>query len=143
MKTVFRTLLACMLLFAGFGVSLAQDPIEEKQLIKVAQMFIDEGYEITHEVPFGSIAEGEDDTYSFELEKDVEYHIISACDEDCGDIDLYLLDENDNDIDSDVERDDRPMISVTPAWTGQFTLRVEMFNCEIEPCRFGIVVVGK
>lgn len=41
------------------------------------------------------------------------------------DLDLFITDENGNDICSDTETDDRPYCSWSPRWTGEFTVRIE------------------
>ncbi|HYU31368.1 MAG TPA: hypothetical protein VEW48_04340 [Thermoanaerobaculia bacterium] len=66
------------------------------------------------------------------------YIFTGVCDQDCGDLDLYLYDENDNLIAKDEELDDYPMVSVTPAWNGEFVVRVRMAQCTNQPCFYGL-----
>jgi hypothetical protein len=68
---------------------------------------------------------------------------VAFCDEDCSDIDLYLEDENGNEIDSNVSTDDVPIIECRPAWSGRFQIRVRMYECSVEPCYFGVGVFGR
>jgi hypothetical protein len=73
------------------------------------------------------------------LRSGVEYTFVGACDRDCSDLDLQLFDENGNLIDEDLLRDDVPVVSVTPEWTGRFHVKVIMASCSISPCGYTIV----
>jgi hypothetical protein len=72
------------------------------------------------------------------LEEGVSYAIVGVCDKDCGDIDLALYDENDSQVSLDEERDAYPIVEVTPQWTGDFNLKVDMPNCPASYCYYGI-----
>lgn len=98
------------------------------------------GARLTHDVICGRLNDSRSTTYSVTLRGGVTYSIMSACDEDCGDIDLFLYDNYGNEIDSDEQLDDFPVVSVTPRYTAVFTLKVEMYDCNINPCYFGIGV---
>jgi hypothetical protein len=74
------------------------------------------------------------------LHEGVEYTFVGACDRDCSDLDLQLYDENGNLIDEDLLRDDVPIVSVTPEWTGRFYVKVIMAECSVNPCGYTIVV---
>jgi len=50
------------------------------------------------------------------------------------------MDRNGNELDSDTEVDSFPMLSVTPSAAGMYTVRVEMFECSVEPCFFSVGV---
>ncbi|NIM49256.1 MAG: hypothetical protein GTN78_19755 [Gemmatimonadales bacterium] len=100
------------------------------------------GYDQTHDYHIGALNDSDSDSFTVTLREGWDYRIVSFCDEDCSDIDLYLEDENDNEIDSDVEIDDVPIIESRPRWTGRFTIRVRMYECSAEPCYFGVGVFG-
>lgn len=101
------------------------------------------GWELTHEYHIGSLNDNETDAFTGTLRDDWEYRIVSLCDVDCSDIDLYLRDEDDNELDSDVGIDDAPIIESRPRRTGSFTIEVRMYECSQEPCYFGIGVFGR
>ena len=77
------------------------------------------------------------------LVKNVEYSILGFCDNDCKDMDLILFDENNNKIAEDTTTDDVPVVSVTPKWTGRFTLRVLMDDCATNPCNYGVRIFSR
>ena len=101
------------------------------------------GWERTHDFEIGSLHEGESDSFTGTFRDGWEYRIVSFCDEDCSDIDLYLQDGYDNEIDSDVSTNDVPVITCRPNRTGEYTIRLSMYGCSSEPCYFGIGVFGR
>ncbi|MGA7935472.1 MAG: hypothetical protein WCA35_18115, partial [Kovacikia sp.] len=71
------------------------------------------------------------------------YGLIGVCDRDCRDLDLRLYDENGNLVAADTSSDDTPFVSLTPRWSGQFYLRVDMANCRANYCYYGVGVFGR
>ncbi|MET0648842.1 MAG: hypothetical protein ABW208_19710, partial [Pyrinomonadaceae bacterium] len=86
---------------------------------------------------------GETSSFALSLNGGTEYRLVSACDNDCSDIDIVVYDENGNQVASDTSRDDKPVVSVTPRWTGQFRIKVTMYKCSNSPCAYGISVFGR
>lgn len=146
MKSLFAATFVALLGLAVARPALAQNEYEEMvrfQLGLVEAFANSVGYETSHEFHISSLPEGESDEFTATLDEGWDYRIVTFCDQDCDDVDLFLVDENGNDIDSDVSLDDMPIIESQPAWTGQFTIRVRMYSCSAEPCYFGIGVFGK
>jgi len=86
----------------------------------------------------GAIAQGEEHSFGVGLNSNTNYQIVAECDVDCSDIDMWLYDENGNLIAEDVLDDDFPVLNVTPVRSAEFTVRLQMFECSIEPCGFQI-----
>ncbi|MFL5541579.1 MAG: hypothetical protein ACJ8J0_21505 [Longimicrobiaceae bacterium] len=101
------------------------------------------GYSMTHRIYTGSLNDDASEFVSLDLEIGTQYQIMGQCDTDCSDLDLVLYDARGNEIDSDLEMDDYPVVSVTPSRSGTFRVKVTMANCSAEPCRYGIGVFGK
>lgn len=125
------------------NIQAQSDATTRQELQRAGLVFTALGYELTHELIYGSLRDDEYDTYSLTLRAGREYKITAGCDGDCGDIDLVLYDENGNLVDSDREYDDNPIVGVTPSWTGSFQVKVIMADCRVNPCRFGIAVYGE
>lgn len=87
----------------------------------------------------GMLNDGYYRVHNVTLREDVEYTFVGSCDNDCSDLDLQLFDENGNLIDEDLLRDDYPVVSVTPRWTGRFRIKVIMAECSVNPCGYTIV----
>lgn len=66
------------------------------------------------------------------------YLFQGACDQDCSDVDLELLDPRGELIERDVLVNDRPVARVTPAATGDYTVRIWLAQCSVEPCYVGV-----
>ena len=87
----------------------------------------------------GSLPHGRFRTHAVTLRGGVEYTFVGACDRDCSDLDLQLYDQNGVLVDQDLLEDDVPVVSVTPEWTGPFTVKVIMASCSVSPCVYRIV----
>jgi hypothetical protein len=133
-----------MVVFLLLLASVAQgQDVVRKQVLNVGLTLASEGYELTHDIKFASLNDGRYDSYYFTLDRGTSYKICAVCDEDCGDLDLCIFDENGNEIECDESDDDLPIVSVSPKWTGRFRLWVKMYDCDIDPCRFGIAIFGR
>lgn len=89
----------------------------------------------------------EDDATSYievTLQGSVEYFFAGACDQDCSDLDLRLyLSEDFEEVASDIETDDVPLLSFTAPSSGAYLLGVDMADCEEEICYYGVRVFQK
>ena len=89
--------------------------------IRVAgEVFSADGYVMSGITYTGSLKDEASEDLSVELEGGVSYFLVGACDNDCPDIDLMLLDGSGNEIDSDYETDAVPMLEITPSRTAQY-----------------------
>ena len=88
----------------------------------------------------GALNAGQSRSYNVGLNANTSYMIVGQCDTDCSDIDMWLYDENGNMIDSDTLDDDVPVLEVTPIRSAQFSVRIEMFTCTVQPCGIQIEV---
>lgn len=66
--------------------------------------------------------------YDVTLYGNVTYLLFACGDSWAYDIDIYLYDENGNLIDRDRATDNHPVVTVTPAWTGPFRVRIKMYS---------------
>ena len=66
------------------------------------------------------------------------YVFQGACDQDCSDVDMEILDPAGAQVAQDVAVDDRPVVAVTPAANGDYTIRIWLAQCSVEPCFVGI-----
>jgi hypothetical protein len=144
---MYRIVLA-VLAMALVGSSLeAQDSRWHRQissqLTRYGDVFSNEGYARTHELKSGSLDDDESEYFTLELDAGRHYALLGVCDEDCTDVDLRLYDENGNEVDSDVEMDDYPVVEVRPLRTARFRVKVVMSTCSTSPCFYGVGVFAK
>lgn len=102
-----------------------------------------DGFAKTHDYKIEKLRGDGTDTFRITLNRNVKYRIVAVCDRDCGDIDLRLFDENNNEVAKDTARDDTPMVTITPKWTGRFRIHVRMYDCRVSPCYYGIGTFGR
>lgn len=112
-------------------------------LQRAAQSLGERGYEQTHETQIGSLADDDNDSFTLTLHAGTTYTLVGVCDNDCKDIDLVLYDADDNQVDSDVQADDVPIVQVTPTETMRYRVKVIMATCNANPCWYGIGTYGK
>ncbi len=110
----------------------------------VADVFAEMGVSTTtHGPSLGFLRRGESKSFDVELDKGTSYFIVAVCDDDCSKLSFSLKDENGNVIKTDRIAADMPAVSVTPRWTGHFSLRITMTRCATLDCAYGIRVFGK
>jgi hypothetical protein len=102
----------------------------------------DEGYESRNYI-IGRLDDDEEETWRINLFAGNTYRITGACDGDCQDIDLVLLNEDGTELDSDLLVDDVPVLNYTIKATGPYSIRVIMAQCKEDPCYFGLGVFFK
>ena len=92
----------------------------------------------------GVLEDGATSYVEVTLESGIEYFFAGACDQDCNDLDLRLyLAEDFEEVASDVETDDVPLLSFRAPGTGSYLLGVDMADCEAEICYYGFRVFQK
>ena len=72
------------------------------------------------------------------LQTGFDYAIVSVCDSDCDDVDIWVSDENGNNVGTDQSEDDVPVVALTPVWSGQFTIALTAPGCRAVRCTVGI-----
>lgn len=66
------------------------------------------------------------------------YLFDGACDQDCSDVDMELLNPRGEKVAEDTRADDRPSIRYTPTRAGDYTVRIWLASCSTEPCYVGL-----
>jgi hypothetical protein len=113
------------------------------ELAAAHDLLTSEGYEQTYDNTINKLPNQGTMAFTVTLHKGTEYYLTAACDRDCTDIDLKLIDSTDTVVAQDVDTDDTPLVRFTPSHTGEYKLKVMMAECSDEPCYFGIAVYGK
>ena len=111
-------------------------------LVRTRNPLLARGYRAEGELLTGARGNGTDPR-TITLQAGVPYAIQAACDEACGDIDLYLFDQAGARVAADQGDDDTPVIEFTPATAGTFRLEVRMFACVTATCGWGAQVLRR
>lgn len=72
------------------------------------------------------------------LERRVRYTFVGACDQDCSDVNLEIIDARGRRVAIDRATNDRPSVSISPGSAGEFVVRATLAQCSAEPCYVGI-----
>ncbi|MEZ6104844.1 MAG: hypothetical protein R3B96_01690 [Pirellulaceae bacterium] len=84
-----------------------------------------------------------DYTMTRRFEKGIEYAIVAGGDEDASDIDVEILDSKGNVVIKDDSEDRLGVIEWTPTTTGEYRVRVKLFEARIESfCAFTVLRKG-
>lgn len=125
-----------------YGKELSAQVVTE-QLFRSWQIFAADGYDLNQDLILGDLNDSSYDYVYLNLKSNQAYKIYSPCDQDCDDIDLCLYDQNGNLIACDDEPDDQPLLNIRPRRDARFKLKVTMYNCDIEPCKYGVGVFSR
>jgi hypothetical protein len=143
LKALTLTVAALLALAARPSDARAQEHAELvwKQLNTAFTTVNRDGYGSLNYV-IGRMGEGKVDSWSLNFEKGMSYRIVGACDKDCADLDIEILDGTDV-VTRDVLDDDAPVVSFSPKASGTLRVKVTMAKCSDEPCFFGFGIFQK
>ena len=113
------------------------------QMNRAGRILEAKGFSRNQEIRTGSLREGEGNEVTLTLNAGKTYALIGVCDNDCVDLDLHLYDASDNEVSSDTQTHDAPIVRVTPRETGTYRLKIVMTACKTSPCYFGVGVYGR
>lgn len=86
---------------------------------------------------------GTDHRWAVELSGGATYRIIGACDDDCTNVDLELIDARTGGVVvADLLEDDFPVVDFTPGQNGRYIVRLLMQSCSVAPCFAGARVLS-
>jgi hypothetical protein len=88
-----------------------------------------------------ALRQGAAQVFERNLKAGTAYRFIGACDNECGDLDLILLDSAGHVVEQDVSTDSFPQITITPDADALYRIVLQMYQCSIEPCYAGMRVL--
>jgi len=103
--------------------------------------FAERGYGPTSFTHSGQLNNNASDRFPVHLSGQ-QTQILGACDNDCKNIDMQLLDSRGNVVGEDVENDDFPIVS-TSNQSGDYTIVVKMVSCAAAPCHYAVKMWAK
>jgi hypothetical protein len=84
---------------------------------------------------------GTDHVWRFDLTANTQYSVVGACDADCTNVDIELIDSRGGVVASDMLPDDYPVVPFTPTENGTYYARLLMQSCTRAPCYAGMRVL--
>ncbi len=86
---------------------------------------------------------GTDHRWQVSLTGGTAYRIIGACDNECSNLDIELIDMSTGGVvASDMLPDDFPVVDFTPSANGAYIVRILMQTCTVAPCYAGARVLA-
>jgi hypothetical protein len=82
--------------------------------------------------------EGEMSSYEMSVLAGVQYDIRGWCDEDCGDLDIQVVESDGTPLGRDDAPDSFPIVRFQAVRSSAAQIRVRMAQCSVAPCTFTI-----
>ncbi len=112
--------------------------------MKKSDGFRPDGEALPRDVVVGALPAGGSVVLELSLKAGATYFIGGACDEDCSDMDMWVIDpEEGTTLAEDIEVDSVPMLQFVAPRTGTYFLSVMMYECAEEFCIFGYQVLRR
>ncbi|MFM2042731.1 MAG: hypothetical protein RLY86_1307 [Pseudomonadota bacterium] len=115
------------------------EAVVRDQLTSAAQVLRAQGFTLV-DTHVDRMNANSTDSFTIALSKGVTYNVLAVCDQDCSDIDLQLVDSAGDVVEEDMTTDDIPMVLTRAVYTGEHTIKVQMYNCSNSPCFYGVAV---
>ena len=136
--TTVALALACAALFCATPARAQQGQALVRVLLDSATTLVEnENYEEAHAPVYGSLEEGQDEEFQMRVRAGHTYIFVGVCDENCSDLDIVITDEDGDELESDVELDDTPMVVLEAEETTTITVKVSMATCRHD-CHYGM-----
>ena len=119
------------------------EAVVRTQLNTAGQQYLNQGFTMSHEVFMGRLDDDASESLEIPLDGGTRYRLVGVCDQDCSDVDLTIYGPDGGEVDSDLENDDHPRLTVTPGTNGRYRVKVTMTTCTANPCRYGVGVWAK
>jgi hypothetical protein len=84
------------------------------------------GFEATSDAVIDALKANSSTTFEMEVLRGVEYVVFAACDNDCGDVDLFAYDSRGSEITRDIEPGGYPVLQFEAPQTALWSVKVEM-----------------
>ena len=112
-------------------------------LRRAGPLLADQGYAAAVPSRFGMLSTDDSEQLTIPMAAGRSYAIIAVCDEDCGNLDLVLSRSSRQEVASDRDGGNVPIVKVTTTLAGDYGLKVIMTACRLGPCRYGIAVYSR
>lgn len=119
----------------------APQDIIDQQIDKFTEALAGKGFTPTGWVNNGTLAQGKDATVSVSLKGDSVFGVVGVCDNECGDLNLRLIDSSGKEVDNDLEADSNPLLATNAQ--GNYTIKVSMVKCTSPKCAYRLVAYKK
>lgn len=113
------------------------------QLSGSERLLQDSGFQLVESLRMGRLRRQAMENVVLDFEAGIQYFVVGACDNDCSDLNMELVDASGRIITEDMKKDALPILVHAPEMAGRYTVRVSMAACSSEPCFYGVVTYGR
>lgn len=123
----------------------AQDIRDEIRikLYAVGSVFLNEGFDLTHEIIWGRLPQGQSENIGIELDGNMEYYIMGVCDNDCYNLNIDFYTMNGELLGYDHEDSEAPFIHIPHGYHDRYIIRMSMAGCATFTCNYAMAVFGR
>lgn len=82
----------------------------------------------------GTLAQSASTTSNLQASAGKRYTVAAVCDTDCSDIDIRVTDKYGDIVGEDADATDQAVIQFKANYSGNYTIKTTMFNCEANYC---------
>lgn len=142
-RAVVSALLGATLIATTASAQDQWERVVRQQLQQVGAASERNGYTMASDVFQGRLDDDATTNLNVTLNAGKDYVLWGVCDQDCSDIDLVIYDSDGDEVDSDLQTDDKPLLHVVPSRNGRYRIKVSMVSCSANPCRYGVGLWSK
>jgi hypothetical protein len=142
---MFRTVLFTLATVALVPAAAHADQYDTQvrvQMLATAIGNVGDGFSLAVPLQIGGLRQGEYTTYTLTMNNSQRYRLVANCDNDCGDIDISVLESDGREIAWDRRAGDLAIVDIS-GHPGAHTVKVSMAGCRLGPCRFGLGVFAR
>jgi len=110
---------------------------------RAEKILIGDGFERTHDRHYAKVKTDKTEESVLTLKQDVDYAIVTVCDNDCTNVDAKIFNKDNQELDMDTTGDDFPVLDIRPPETGEYKIVISVPGCSARRCTIGIGVYGK
>lgn len=120
----------------------AHQNVVASQLRAAEAAYLSLGFRRTTTTNSQSLNDDGNATFNMPVIAGQRYAVLGACDSDCTDLDIKILDANGATVTQDAATDDLPTAYFEARQTGNYRLQVTMYQCTSNPCYYQATVVS-
>ncbi|KAF0113080.1 MAG: hypothetical protein FD128_1321 [Hyphomonadaceae bacterium] len=128
--------------FAQASQTNSHQNVVSSQLRAAEAAYLSLGFRRTTTTGSQSLNDDGNATFNMPVIAGQRYAVLGACDSDCTDLDIKILDASGAMVTQDAATDDLPTAYFEARQTGSYRLQVTMYQCTSNPCYYQATVVS-
>lgn len=131
---IFKALIALSMTLVASSPALAM--LTSDQMDQIDRMMASSGYYSSGSSNYGRLDKSTSSTSTIQASTGKNYAVVAVCDADCSDIDIRVTDKYGDVVGEDVDNTDMALILFRANYSGTYTLKTTMYNCQTSYCMY-------